>query len=214
MAQVAEIKIKKRSRSEKHFEWAESELDANEERYKKKKLDVIRELAQRLEEEGEIGTGRISTEITKRLGTHVTQRYVNKVLDERYKDERHVENAKSRRTSSAKTKQNAAQTTDMSETDITAKYEQPSQKQEAARRKSGNYNKLEALIIENSELKEAVKRHTALLRADRVSANEITFIVPQEKFFQLNEAMKTGRDSIRLVFDKSGMLERAESVAF
>jgi hypothetical protein len=105
MAQVAETKIRKRSRSEKHFEWAKSELDANEERYTKKKVDVVRELASRLEEEGEIETNRISTEIANRLREYVTQRYVNEVLDERYKDEKHVESAKSRRTSSAKTKQ-------------------------------------------------------------------------------------------------------------
>jgi hypothetical protein len=96
MAQVAETKIRKRSKSDKHFEWAKSELDANEERYTKKKVDVVRELASRLEEEGEIETNRISTEIAKRLREHVTQRYVNEVLDERFKDEKHVESAKSR----------------------------------------------------------------------------------------------------------------------
>jgi hypothetical protein len=111
-------------------------------------------------------------------------------------------------------KQAAARTADVSEADITAKYEQPSQKQEAARRKSVEHNKMEALIIENSELKEAVKRQTALLKADQVSSNEITFIVPKEKFNQLKKTMKISRDSIRLVFDKSGMFERAESDAF
>jgi hypothetical protein len=85
---------------------------------------------------------------------------------------------------------------------------------DAAPRKSVEHNKLDALILENSELKEALKRQTTLLSADQVSANEITFIVPQEKFIQLKEAMETSRDSIRLVFDKSGMLERAESDAF
>ena len=131
MVQVADIKIRKRSKSEKHFEWAKSELDANEERYTKKKVDVVRELASRLEE-GEIETNRISTEIAKRLREHVTQRYVNEVLDERYKDEKHVESAKSRRTSSAKTKQTVLNA-DALEADIIAKY-QPPQKQEAAPR--------------------------------------------------------------------------------
>jgi hypothetical protein len=211
MAQVAETKIRKRSRSEKHFEWAKSELDANEERYTKKKVDVVRELASRLEEEGEIETNRISTEIAKRLRKYVTQRYVNEVLDERFKDEKYVESAKSRRTSSATTKR-AAQTVDVSEDDIIAKDE--SQEQEATPRKSVEYNRLEVLALENSELKEALKRQTTLLSADQVSANEITFIVPKEKFNQLKEAMEISRDSIRLVFDKSGMLERAESDIF
>jgi hypothetical protein len=212
MAQVVTTKIRKRSKSDKHFEWAKSELDANEKRYKNKKLDVIRELASRLEEEGEIETSRISTEIAKRLREHITQRYVNEVLDGRYKDEKHVESAKSRRTSSAKTKQ-AVLNADVSEVDIIAK-DEPSNKQEAARKKSVEHNKLDTLTLENSELKEALKRQTALLRVDQVSANEIKFIVPKEKFDQLKGAMEISRDSIRLVFDKSGMLERAESDIF
>jgi hypothetical protein len=207
MAQVVEAKLRKRSKSDKHFEWAKSELDANENGYEKKKLDVICELAPRLEEEGEIETNKISTEIAKRLRKYVTQRYVNKVLDKRYKDEIHAEIAKSRRTSSAKTKR-AALTADVSEANIISTYE-PLQKQ-GAPRKSAENNKLNAIILDNSELKEALKRQTTLLSADQVSANEITFNVPKEKFNQLKKAMEISRDSIRLVFDKSGMLERAE----
>jgi hypothetical protein len=209
MTQVAETKIRKRSRSGKHFEWAKSELDANKENYEKKKLDVILELAIRLEKEGEIETCKISTEIARKLGELVTHRYVNKVLDEKYKDEIHVKSAKSRRTSSARTKE-TAQNADVSEANILAKYEQLPQKQEAARKESVEHNERDVLSIENSELKEALRRQTSLLRADQISANEITFIVPKEKFNQLRKAMKIGRDSIRLVFDRSGMLERAE----
>jgi hypothetical protein len=212
MAQAADTKIRKRSKSKKHFEWAKSELDANKKGYTKRKLDVICELASRLEEEGEIETSRISTEIAKRLREYVTQRYVNEVLDEKYKDVKHVENARSRRTSSAITKRAAGvQTADVVEADIIAKYEQPLHKQETAGRKSVDHNKQNTLILENSELKESLRRRTTLLSADQIPANEITFIVPKEKFNQLNEAMEISRDSIRLVFDKSGMLERAES---
>jgi hypothetical protein len=212
MAQVIETKLRKRSKSDKHFEWAKSELDANEGWYKKKKVDVIRELASRLEEEGEIETNNISAEIAKRLRKHVTQRYVNKVLDERYKDVKHVESAKSRRTSSAKMKRVASQTVDVSEVDIIVKYEP--QEQEAAHKKSVEHNTLEGLLLENSGLKEALKRQTILLGADQVSASEITFIVPKEKFNQLKEAMEISRDSISLVFDRSGMLEHADSDFF
>ena len=213
MSQITEAKLRKRSKSDKHFEWAKSELDVNEKGYTKKKLDVICELASKVEQEGEIETNKISTEIAKRLRKYVTQRYVNKVLDKRYKDEGHVESAKSRRTSSANAKRVAALTADVSE----AKYE-PALKQEGApadvTRKAVEYNKLEDLENENSELKEALKRQTTLQRADQVSANEITFTVPKEKFNQLKKAMKISRDSIRLVFDKSGILERAESDVF
>jgi hypothetical protein len=84
-------------------------------------------------------------------------------------------------------------------------------KNKAAAKRSGEHNRLEDLIHENSELKEALKRQTVLLSADQVSASEITFIVPKEKFNQLKEAMETSRDSIRLIFDKSGVLECVES---
>ena len=209
-AQAIELKKK---RSDRHFQWAKKELETNKETYSRKKLDVIRELASRLEEEeGEIETNKISTEIAKRLKQYVSQRYVNEVLDERYKDEKHVESAKSRRTSSAKTKR-AAQTVDVSGADIIAEYEPP-QEQKAAAKRSVEHNRLEGLILENSELKEALKRQTVLLSADQVSASEIMFIVPKEKFSQLKEAMETSRDSIRLVFDRSGMLECAESDIF
>ena len=206
MAQVVETKQKKKPKSDRHFNWAKSELDTNEERYTRKKVDVICELASRLEEEGEIETNRISTEIAKRLKEYVTHRYVNEVLDERYKDEKHVESVKNRRTSSTKTKR-VSQTVDVSEDDTIVKDE--SQEREAAASKSVEHDRLEALVLENSELKEALKRQTTLLSADQVSINEITFIVPKEKFNQLKEAMGISRDFIRLVFDKSGVLERA-----
>ena len=179
MAQAIEAKLRKISKSEKHFEHAKSELDANEKGHAKKKLDVICELASKLEEEGEIETNRISTEIAKRLGEYVTQRYVNEVLDVRYKDEKHAESAKSRRTSSAKTKQ-TVQNADVSNAEILDKNEQPPQKQEAARKESVEHNKQDALTLESSELKKALRRLTPLVTADQISANEITFIVPRK----------------------------------
>jgi hypothetical protein len=98
-----------------------------------------------------------------------------------------------RDSSSAKTKQTvvAALTADADvvKANIIAKSPQI---QEAACRKLVEHNKLD-LILENSELKEALKRQTTLQRADQVSANEITFVVPEEKFNQLKEAMETSR---------------------
>jgi hypothetical protein len=72
----------------------------------------------------------------------------------------------------------------------------------------------EALYSENCELKEALKRQTAFIGADQISANEITYIVRAEKFNQITEAMEISMDFIRLVFDKSGLLERVESDLF
>lgn len=81
---------------------------------------------------------------------------------------------------------------------------------EAVTKKSVQHDKLEALSSENSELKEALKRQTALLTADQISANEIVFTIPKEKYNQLIDAMDISKDFIHLVFDKSGILERAE----
>lgn len=70
--------------------------------------------------------------------------------------------------------------------------------------------KLDGLAFENAELKEALKRQTVLLSADKVATNEIVYTVHKEKFPQLREAMDVCRETIRLVFDKADVLERAE----
>jgi hypothetical protein len=70
--------------------------------------------------------------------------------------------------------------------------------------------KLDGLAFENAELKGALKRQTAILSADQVTANEIVYTVHKEKFPQLRKAMDVSRDTMRLVFDKGGVLERAE----
>lgn len=70
--------------------------------------------------------------------------------------------------------------------------------------------KLDGLVFESAELKEALKRQTALLSADQVAANEIVYTVHKKKFDQLREAMDVCRETMRLVFDKAGVLERAE----
>jgi seryl-tRNA synthetase len=69
---------------------------------------------------------------------------------------------------------------------------------------------LDRLVLENSELKEALRRQTTLLSADQVSVNEIVYAIPKVKFEQIRVAMETSTNSIQLVFDKAGVLERAE----
>jgi hypothetical protein len=55
-----------------------------------------------------------------------------------------------------------------------------------------------------------VKRQTAIQIADQVTASEIVFVIPKEKYEQLKSAMEKSRDSISLTFDKAGILEHAE----
>ena len=66
-----------------------------------------------------------------------------------------------------------------------------------------------ALYSENTELKEALSRQTTFVKADEVSVHEIGFTIPKEKYPNLEEAMQQSRDSVYVVFDKSGMLQCA-----
>jgi len=47
-----------------------------------------------------------------------------------------------------------------------------------------------------------------------LTMDNFVYIVNKEKFNQLRQAMDVSVNSMRLVFDKSGMLERAMSDAF
>jgi hypothetical protein len=69
----------------------------------------------------------------------------------------------------------------------------------------------EALSSENYRLKEALAKATQFTKDDQISINEIEFTIPKEKYEHVKAAMDNSRDSIFLIFDKSGILERAES---
>jgi hypothetical protein len=71
-----------------------------------------------------------------------------------------------------------------------------------------------ALRSENYELKQAVKRLTSIRTADQISATEIEFIIPKVKYEEVKSAMESSRDSVYLTFDKSGILQRADSDTF
>ncbi|MFZ0512486.1 MAG: hypothetical protein WAM14_12835 [Candidatus Nitrosopolaris sp.] len=65
------------------------------------------------------------------------------------------------------------------------------------------------LCAENAELKEDLSRQTTFVKADEVSVYEIEFTIPKEKYPTLEVAMQQSTDSVYVVFDKSGILERA-----
>ncbi|HXP52699.1 MAG TPA: hypothetical protein VN922_22280, partial [Bacteroidia bacterium] len=65
-----------------------------------------------------------------------------------------------------------------------------------------------ALYSENTELKEAISRQTTFVKADEVSVHEIEFTIPKEKYPNLEVAMQQSKDSVYVVFDKNGILER------
>jgi hypothetical protein len=75
--------------------------------------------------------------------------------------------------------------------------------------------KLKALISEcNNELREAVKRQTAIKTVDQISATEIQFTIPKEKYSELKAAMDNSTNSVYVIFNKSCILERAEPDTF
>jgi hypothetical protein len=78
----------------------------------------------------------------------------------------------------------------------------------------GDYNKHQAICSENYELKQAVKRLTSIVTADKISATEIEFRIHKAKYEYVKAAMESSRDSIYITFDKSGILQHADSDIF
>jgi hypothetical protein len=72
----------------------------------------------------------------------------------------------------------------------------------------------DTIYAENLELKEATLRQTALIKANDISAYEIEFTIPKEKYPHLEAAMKDSRDSIYIIFDKSGIFEHVVADIF
>lgn len=66
-----------------------------------------------------------------------------------------------------------------------------------------------ALYEENAELREALSRQIAFTTANEISLHERECTIPKEKYPNLEVAMQKSRDSVYVVFDKSGILERA-----
>lgn len=66
------------------------------------------------------------------------------------------------------------------------------------------------LDSEICQLREALSRPTTLT-ANEISSYEIKFTIPKEKYPDIKEAMRSGRSSITVVFDNTGVLERVIS---
>jgi hypothetical protein len=75
-------------------------------------------------------------------------------------------------------------------------------------------DKHQALRLEIYELRQALKRQTPILTADKVSAAEIELIIPKRKYEELTSAMESSKDSVYLTFDRNGILQRVDSDIF
>lgn len=61
---------------------------------------------------------------------------------------------------------------------------------------------------ENSELREALKRQTAIVTADQILSTEMEFEIPKEKYDEIKDAMTNSQHSRHMIFDKSGVMVR------
>ena len=64
---------------------------------------------------------------------------------------------------------------------------------------------------EINELRDVLTKATRLTTADQISATEIEFTIPKAKYEEMKSSMESNRDSVYLTFDKSGVLQRADS---
>ncbi|MGA9844490.1 MAG: hypothetical protein WBP64_12830 [Nitrososphaeraceae archaeon] len=71
-----------------------------------------------------------------------------------------------------------------------------------------DYNELRT---QNAELKEVISRQKAMVMSDKIHSIEIAFRIPKEKYEILHIAMNGSNEFIRVIFNRSGMFERAES---
>jgi hypothetical protein len=63
--------------------------------------------------------------------------------------------------------------------------------------------------VYTQELKQTVSRLTIFTKANDISKDEIEFTIPKEKGPNLVDAIQKCENSVHVVFDRSGMLERA-----
>jgi hypothetical protein len=70
-------------------------------------------------------------------------------------------------------------------------------------------DKPEAFLEENEELKEVVRRLTAIQSADRVSQSELEFIVAKTRYDDIRHAIDESENLIKLIFDRIGTFMRA-----
>jgi hypothetical protein len=67
----------------------------------------------------------------------------------------------------------------------------------------------QTLKEENSELREALKRQTTMVRGDQIPQTEIDYKIPKEKYDEVRAAMASSMNFCHVIFDKGGILVRA-----
>jgi len=67
------------------------------------------------------------------------------------------------------------------------------------------------LVTQNQELKEVIRRNTAMITADKIRSIELSFKIPREKYQVLQNVINENKNFMRVTFDETGVLQRVES---
>jgi hypothetical protein len=87
--------------------------------------------------------------------------------------------------------------------------EKPAEKEITSYLRNPDHGDNNPVYAENAELKEALSRQITFTKGNEISLHEIEFTIPKEKYPNLEDAIQKSRDSVYVVFDKSGIFERA-----
>ena len=186
------------------FEKARINLDKVDEQAKKEKKQIVKDLAEDLE--GKIQIDTMCIEISNQLHDKVSKRTIRECLDEKYKQHHRVENARKQKEEDLKEHHKLSQASYTSITEITVTPNMTSHTQiKDVLKKCPSCIEKDS---KNLELSEALSRQTALVTAEVISTHEREFIIPKDKYQNLNDAMQKSRNLVFIIFDKSGVFER------
>ena len=191
----------------------------------KQAKELILEIARRLDEEKLCDRSQISRILKKILRDKiqegkVTEKWIEECLPPEYK--RTYVKSELSSLSKQKKRQLVAVSTGGKQTLLkeqddekgVTRLGQPSNKMESDKLKQKQANELEALTKENEELKEVVRRQTAIQSADHVSQSELELIVPKSGYDDLRHAMDKSENLIYVSFGKSRTFLRARPDIF
>jgi hypothetical protein len=194
--------------------------------------DLILELARRLDEGGLCERVMISREIKKILNDKISQGKITEKWIEACLSAEYKRSYNKSELSSLSKQQSKRQLIEVSaggnhilpEQQDDKGIDRPSERQPSNKMEPADKLKqqsvilqedeLKTLVEENEELKESLRRQTAIQRADQVSKSELEFTVPMERYREIEKAMHGSKNLVYLIFDKSRTFLRARPDVF
>lgn len=215
------------------FENARIKIDEIDKQAKKEKKNIVKDLARDLERK--IRPETICIEIINQLRGRVSERFIRECLEDKYKQQFRVENAKKQKAlyKAEESCENLAALTPLKPEELIpiqssqagsiegkeeAQLSLTSGNTQAATsdNKVAGQNRVDDVKecpscrindLKYLELTEALSRQTTPATVDKISEYETELIIPKEKYKHLNDAMNESRDFIFIIFGKSGVFE-------